>query len=157
VQRFTVQLERPEASDASGTMTCFRVPHINMAVFAPRTRVPVVVTIRGFSWRTTVAPYGTDFYVPVRKEVREKIKAVEGETITVAIQRDTAPRAVDVPPDLARALKANGAREVFDRLAFTHQKEFVQWITEAKRPETRSRRIEGAVGKVKGRPAAKRG
>jgi Bacteriocin-protection, YdeI or OmpD-Associated/Domain of unknown function (DUF1905) len=148
VQRFTVKLERPDASDASGTMTCFRLPHAKMAAFAPRTRVPVVVTINGFSWRTTIAPYGTDFYIPVRKEVREQIKAAVGDTVTVAMQRDTAARTVEVPPDLARALTAKGAREAFDRLSLSYRKEYVQWVTEAKRPETRSRRIEGAVAKV---------
>jgi hypothetical protein len=142
---FRVMLERPEGSQ---TMTCFRVPPTIMAAFAPRLRVPVTVTINGFSWRTTIAPYGSEFYVGLRAEVRKAIRADAGEAVTVAMQRDTAVRRVDVPADLSRALAKSGARERFDRLSFSHQKEFVNSVGDAKRPDTRKRRIEAIVATV---------
>ena len=63
----------------------------------------------------------------------------------------TAPRDVKVPEDLAAALKAAGARSAFDALAYTHRKEHVRAIEDAKKPDTRARRIEQAVQMVLGR------
>jgi hypothetical protein len=145
VQTFRAMLERPEGSQ---TTTCFRVPLTIMAAFAPRLRVPVTVTINGFSWRTTIAPYGGEFYVGLRAAVRKAIRADAGEAVTVAVQRDTAVRRVDVPADLSRALAKSGARARFDRLSFSHQNEFVNSVSDAKRPDTRKRRIEAIVAKV---------
>jgi hypothetical protein len=116
--------------------------------FAPRLRVPVIVTINKFTWRTTIAPYGGDFFIPLREEVRTAIGADAAKQVAVIMQHDTAPRVVDLPPDLARALTKAGVRKTFDALSFSHQKEYVQWVTQAKRPETRQRRIEATVEKV---------
>jgi len=143
--RFTVMLERPEGAT---TFACFRVPPAIMAAFAPRRRVPVVVTINNFSWRTTIAPYGSDFFVPLRAEVRAAIGADSGKEVAVSMRRDTAVRRVDVPVDLARALNEAGVRKAFDGLSFSHQKEYVQWVAGAKRPETRQRRIEATIEKI---------
>ena len=64
------------------------------------------------------------------------------------MERDSAVRKAEAPPDLARALEAAGAQAAFDRLSFTHQKEIAQSVATAKRPETRQRRVEAAVAKV---------
>jgi uncharacterized protein YdeI (YjbR/CyaY-like superfamily) len=68
-----------------------------------------------------------------------------GETVTVTLELDAEPRTVDVPADLARALKAAGARDAFERLAPSHRKEHVRAIEEAKRPETRAKRMAKTV------------
>jgi uncharacterized protein YdeI (YjbR/CyaY-like superfamily) len=63
-----------------------------------------------------------------------------------ALDRDTEPRTVETPPDLATALKrAPAAARVFDKLSNSHRKEYVQWIEEAKKPETRARRLEKTI------------
>ncbi len=143
-QRFRVRLERPEGF-AQGAF--IRVPQRVMDAFAPQLRVPVVVTINDYSWRTTIAPYGEEFFVPVRAAVCASIAANAGDMVDVAIERDGGVRKADVPADLARALDAAGARAAFDQLAFTHQKELAQSVATAKRPETRQKRIDAAVAK----------
>jgi hypothetical protein len=147
--RFRVRLERPEGL-AKGAF--LRVPQRVMDAFAPRLRVPVVVTINDYSWRTTIAPYGDEFFVPVRAAVCSACGADAGDTVSVTLEDDAAERRVEVPADLAGALDAAGARAAFDRLSFTHQKEYAQSIEAAKRPETRQRRIETAVAKILTKP-----
>jgi uncharacterized protein YdeI (YjbR/CyaY-like superfamily) len=62
------------------------------------------------------------------------------------MEPDTAPRTVEVPPDLKKALGANkAAHAAWDKYSYTHRKEFAQWVTEAKKPETRARRLEKAM------------
>jgi len=151
-ERFRVRLERPEGLSRGAN---FRVPQHVMKAFAPRSRVPVVVTINDYSWRTTIAPYGGEFYVPVRSEICSAIGADAGETVEVAVERDAAERSVEVPADLARALDAAGVRSAFDRLSYSLQKECAQSVATAKRPETRQRRIDAAVSKLSARPAKK--
>jgi hypothetical protein len=126
-------------------MTCVRVPAEVMAAFAPRRRVPVVVTIEEQSWRSTIALYGDDCVVPVRAEIRAAIGADTGDVVMVTMQRDDRVRDVTVPDDLARALEAGAARESFDAMSFSHRNEYVRWITDAKRAETRVRRIDATV------------
>jgi glucose/arabinose dehydrogenase len=145
-QRFRVRLERPEGF-ARGTF--IRVPQRVMDAFAPQLRVPVVVTINGYSWRITIAPYGEEFFVPVRAAVCASIGADAGDTVDVAMDRDAGLRKADVPTDLARALDVAGARAAFHQLAFTHQKELAQSVATAKRPETRQKRIDAAIAKVR--------
>jgi Domain of unknown function (DUF1905)/Bacteriocin-protection, YdeI or OmpD-Associated len=144
-QRFRVCLERPDGF-AQGAF--IRVPQRIMDAFAPQLRVPVVVTINDYSWRTTIAPYGEEFFVPVRAAVCASIAADAGDTVDVAMEHDEGVRKADVPADLASALDAAGARAAFDQLAFTHQKELSQSVATAKRPETRQKRIDAAVAKV---------
>lgn len=106
-------------------------------------RPKVSVTVNGVVLRTTVAVYGGRSYVGFRKEICDAAGLEMGKTISVAIEPDTAPRMVDVPPDLTRALARNAAaRTRFDALSYSHRKEHAQWVAEAKKPETRERRIE---------------
>jgi uncharacterized protein YdeI (YjbR/CyaY-like superfamily) len=74
-----------------------------------------------------------------------------GDKVTVVLEPDTAPRTVDVPADLKKALKTNPrAQASWDRYSYTHRKEFANWITEAKKPETRARRLEKAIEMLAG-------
>jgi hypothetical protein len=109
-------------------------------------RPPVVVTVAGYSYRTTVAPMGGEFFVPLSAEHRVNAGVAAGDDVEVDIERDDAPREVVVPQDLAAAIgKVKAAAAAFDKLAYTHRKEYVRWIEEAKRPETRTARIAKAV------------
>lgn len=109
-------------------------------------RFPVVATVNGYTWRTSVARMGGESLLGLNREVREAAGVVAGDTVDVTIQLDAQPREVDVPDDLAAALSADPkAKEAFDAMAFTHRKEYARWVAEAKRDETRRRRVTQAL------------
>jgi uncharacterized protein YdeI (YjbR/CyaY-like superfamily) len=82
----------------------------------------------------------------LNREVREAATVEPGQEVSVELERDDEPRTVEVPSDLAAALDADPVvRETFDGLSYTHRKEYVRWIEEAKRAETRTRRVEKSV------------
>ncbi|TMC77633.1 MAG: DUF1905 domain-containing protein [Chloroflexi bacterium] len=112
-------------------------------------RVPVRVNLNGVAYRSTIAVYGGRFYLPARKEICEAARLGPGGRARVSLEVDTAPRTVDVPADLARALSAAKARAAFDAYSFSHRKEFVDWVTSAKRAETRATRIPRVVAHVR--------
>ena len=112
-------------------------------------RPKVVVTIGGTSFRTSIASMGGRFLLGVSNVNRRLTGVAAGDVVELDLALDTAPRLVEVPADLAEALAAvPGAREAFDRLADSHRKEHVRAIEEAKKPETRARRIAKAVSMV---------
>jgi hypothetical protein len=109
-------------------------------------RFPVAATINGHTWRTTVTRMGGEFLLGLNKEVRQAAGAEAGDTVEVHIELDTAPREVDVPEALATALQCDPvAQERYEALAYTHRKEYARWIAEAKREETRERRVAQAL------------
>jgi hypothetical protein len=107
-------------------------------------RPPVTVTIKGYTYRTTAVRMGGRFLVPLSAENREGAGVAAGQDITVDIQPDTAPRDVTMPDDLAAAMD-DAARAAYDGLSYTHRKEWVHWVEEAKKPETRASRIDKTV------------
>jgi len=109
-------------------------------------RFPVVARVNDHTWRTTVAPMRGEFLVGLSRAVRREAGAEAGDTVTVELELDTAPREVEVPEALANALAGDSeARAAYDRLAYTHRKEFARWVDEAKREETRRRRVTQAL------------
>jgi uncharacterized protein YdeI (YjbR/CyaY-like superfamily) len=84
----------------------------------------------------------------VLKAIREQLGKAPGDVVAVTVERDDHARAVAVPDDLAAALAAAGARDVFDALSFTHRREHVTAIEEAKRPATRAKRVAATVERV---------
>jgi hypothetical protein len=115
------------------------------AVFG-KLRAPVKVTLNGYSYRSTIAAMGGPPCVPLRKSNREAAGLEGGETIDVRLELDTDPRVVEPPADLVRALKqAPGAWDGWRQLSYSHQREHVEAIEEAKKPETRVRRIQNAI------------
>jgi bacteriocin resistance YdeI/OmpD-like protein/uncharacterized protein DUF1905 len=112
-------------------------------------RVPVRVTLNGAKYRSTIAVYGDRYYLPARKEIREAANLAPGRRTRVMLEVDTARRTVDVPADLARALSSAKLRSGFDALSFSHRREFVEWVTSAKRAETRAARIPRVVAQVR--------
>src|SRR5687768_2168244 len=111
-----------------------------------KVRAPVKVTLNGYTYRSTIAAMGGPPCIPLRKSNREAAGLRGGETVLVRLDLDTAPREVIPPPDLVRALKAvPGAWNRWQALSFTHQREHVEAIADAKKPETRARRIDNAV------------
>ncbi|MBI3182148.1 MAG: DUF1905 domain-containing protein [Myxococcales bacterium] len=111
-----------------------------------RARPPVRVTVNGYAFRSTVAVYSGRYYIPVRKDRREAAGIKVGDTVELAIELDTAPRKVRAPAELASALAKNPkAKAAWEKLSFSHQREHAEAIREAKRPETRARRVRQAV------------
>ena len=109
-------------------------------------RFPVIATVNGYTWRTSVARMGGEFLVGLNKEVRTSAGVAAGDSVTLELKLDTEPRTVEVPPALAEALGEDPeAKAIYDGLAFTHRKEYARWIAEAKREETRERRVVKAL------------
>jgi hypothetical protein len=109
-------------------------------------RFPVTATVNGFTWRTSVVRMGGGFLVGLSRAVRESAGVEAGDTVEVTLELDTAPREVEVPEALADALAGDPkARVAYDGLAYTHRKEFARWVAEAKREETRERRVAQAL------------
>ena len=104
-------------------------------------------TVNGTAFRGRLMVYGGVTYLGFRREIRDAAGGIQpGDLVEVVIQRDDAPREVEVPPALASALAGDAeARSVFESLAFTHRREYAEWIAEAKREETRARRVERAL------------
>jgi hypothetical protein len=113
-------------------------------------RFPVVATVNGYTWRTSVARMGGEFLVGLNREVRDGAGVQAGDEVEVSVELDQAPREVDVPEALAAALASDAAAAAaFERMAFTHRKEYARWIAEAKRDETRERRVAQAVEMIR--------
>jgi hypothetical protein len=109
-------------------------------------RLPVTVTINGYTYRNSVAPLGGRYMIGVSSEHRGPAGVKGGETVEVDLELDTAPREITVPDDLAAALDAvPAARQTFDRLSYSNKSWHVLQVTGAKAEDTRRRRIEKSV------------
>lgn len=101
----------------------------------------VAGTVNGTPFRTRLSVYGGVYYLGLRAEIRRAAGLEVGDMVRVELERDDAPRVVDVPEALQRALDDDPvAKGIYDSLAFTHRREYAQWIAEAKREDTRVRR-----------------
>jgi hypothetical protein len=113
-------------------------------------RFPVVATVNGYTWRTSVARMGGESLLGLNRQVREAAGVAAGDSVEVVLLLDREPREVEVPDDLAAALAADAqAKAIFDALAFTHRKEYARWIAEAKRDDTRRRRLSQAIEMIR--------
>ncbi len=109
-------------------------------------RFPVAATVNGHTWRTTVVHMRGEFLFGLSQQVRREVGVDAGQAVEVKLELDQAERLVEVPPALADALAADGeASAAYQRLAYTHRKEYARWIEEAKREDTRERRIAQAL------------
>jgi Bacteriocin-protection, YdeI or OmpD-Associated/Domain of unknown function (DUF1905) len=142
--RFTTTLEL-----AGKTATGFRVPASVVEALGKGKRPPVVVTIKGYSYRNTVAVYGDEYLIGVAAEHRAAAGVKAGDVLEVDLELDMAPREIDVPSDLAAALdRDREAKRVFDGLSYSNKRRITLSIEDARTPETRQRRIEKSVGQL---------
>ena len=119
-----------------------------------KVRAPVKVTVNGYTYRSTIAAMGGPPCIPLRRSNREAAGLEGGETLDVRLELDTDTREVKPPADFVKALKA--APEAWDRwhdMSYSHQREYAEAVAEAKKPETRARRIAGAVKMIRGKAA----
>ena len=136
--------------NAGGGGAFVEVPFdVEQAFGSKRPRIKAL--IEGVPYRGTLTRYGTDYHMLIiLRGIREKIGKTFGDEVTITVEPDTAPRVVEVPPELAKALKKEkAARAYFESLAYSHQREYVGYITEAKKEETRERRAAQTVEMLK--------
>jgi hypothetical protein len=141
---FAATIERSGA-----TATGIEVPETVLASLGAGKRPTVTVTINGASFTTTLGSMGGRVMIPLSAERRALTGTAGGDRVDVTIALDAAPKEIAVPDDLAAALEANGLRARFDSLAPSHRKEHVRAIEEAKAAETRARRIDKAIEKLR--------
>ncbi|ESQ83852.1 hypothetical protein AEAC466_11010 [Asticcacaulis sp. AC466] len=138
---FRTRVDKPEDRMVTGIV----VPPEIIEHLGQGKRPPVKVTINGYTYRTTVGVMAGRFMLPLSVENRIPAGVEAGDEVDIDIILDTEPRTVDVPTDLATALDDAGKRAAFDTLAYTHRKEHVRAINDAKTAETRTRRIAKVV------------
>jgi hypothetical protein len=131
------------------TTTGIEVPDQVVEALAAGKRPPVRATLKGYTYRTSIASMGGVYMLSVSAEVRERAGVAAGDVVDVDLELDTAPREVAVPGDLAQALKKDAAaRRFFESLSYSNQRRLVMAIDAAKTAETRQRRIAQTVAKL---------
>ena len=143
-QTFKTVLEKHPKMDATGITIPFDVEK----TFGAK-RVPVKISIGGAEYRSTIARMDGKYLLVIPKIFREAAGIKAGEEIEVTLERDTEKRTVEIPKDLKDELKKNNLTDVFAKMSYTHQKEYVNAINEAKKEETRIRRIEKTIEMLK--------
>jgi len=115
--------------------------------FGTRGQVKIVATFDGYEYRGSLAKMGHPVHrLGLTKEVRTAIGKNHGDTVHVILKKDEEPRIVEVPEDFGKRLDLNpDAKVYFEGLSYTHRKEYVRWITEAKKQETREKRLQQAI------------
>jgi hypothetical protein len=136
--------------DAGGGGAFVEIPFDVEKAFGSK-RPKVKAMIEGVSYRGTLVRMGTECHLLlILKGIREQIGKTFGDEIKITVEADTEPRVVEIPTELKQAFKAEKeAKKIFDRLAYSHQREYVLWINEAKKEETRARRIAGTIERLK--------
>jgi len=126
------------------------VPFDVEAVFGSK-RPKVTALIEGIPYRGILTRMGTECHIlGIRKEIRAQAGKSFGDAVTVTVELDTEPRAVEIPADLLKELKKDKeTKALFDKLSYTHQKEYVTWIAEAKKDETRQNRIAKTIAMLR--------
>ncbi len=128
------------------TATFLPVPPEAMAELGSAKRPAVTVTLAGHTYRSTVAVYGNEFFLPLNAANRAAAGVRAGDEVEVTLDVDDAPREVVVPPELAEAMtRDQAAATAFAGLSYSHRREYVEWIGGAKKPETRERRVRQAL------------
>jgi bifunctional DNA-binding transcriptional regulator/antitoxin component of YhaV-PrlF toxin-antitoxin module len=139
--RFFAVIEQSEGGGAYVT-----IPFDVVNTFGKK-RVPVQASIDGEPYRGSLVRMGSDCHIlGILKEIRERVGKQVGDSIEIVVEEDVAPRVVEIPADLQVAFDAAPqAKEFFATLSYSRQREYVLWIEEAKRAQTRAERIERAI------------
>ncbi len=138
------------AQGPSGAWSLMHIPFNLEKEWGSRARVSVRGKMNGFAFRTSIFPDGKGGHtMMVNKAMMQGAKAGQGETVRMELEQDTAPRVVAIPSDVKKALAKNSkAKTVFNAFAPSHRKAYVEWVTQAKRAETRASRIAKMVEMV---------
>jgi hypothetical protein len=118
--------------------------------FGTKGRVPVKTTFDGVPYKGSLVKYGLPQHmIGVLKAIRGQIGKDIGDTVEVEVWKDQEDRTVQVPAEFEKLLKKEGLLPAFEKLSYSHRKEYCRWITEAKKDETRLRRIEKAADMIR--------
>lgn len=140
--KFKAKIEA--AGDTGGA--CVYFPHDVESEFGTRGRVPVKVKFDGVEYTGTMVKYGAPQHMlPILKAIREQIGKGPGDMVQVEVWKDEAERTIEIPAEFAALLKKEKLLAGFEKLSFTHRKEYIRWITEAMKEETRQRRLTKAI------------
>ena len=114
-------------------------------------RPKVKALIEGVPYRGLLVRMGGESHMLlILKSIREQIGKTFGDEVKISVELDSEPRVLEIPADLQKQLKKDkDAKSFFEKLSHTHQKEYVNWINEAKKEETRQRRVAGAIEMLK--------
>jgi hypothetical protein len=133
-------------SDRGGGGHLVDVPPEVVEALGGKGRIPVTATFDGVPYRGSIVRMGGGAVLGVQKAIMAEAGVSVGDTLTVVVRNDETPRQVEVPEDLAEAFgQHDTARVVFEDLSFSHRREYVRSITEAKRVDTRARRVERTI------------
>ena len=137
-KRFRAKLTGDESrKDATAS---FMLPFDTREVWG-KAKVPVKVTINGYTWRSTVGNRGGIQYIVVNAEARRRAGVKAGDFVNIMLEPDSEKREIEIPLPLKKALGAKLTQKL-NNLSFTHKKEFIVWYSEAKKEDTRARRLE---------------
>lgn len=132
------------SGDGGGAYVLF--PYDVEKEFGTKGKVPVKVTFDGVADAGSLMKYGLpQHFVGLHKWIREKIGKQPGDTVEVELWKDEEERTIEVPPEFQKLLKKENLLPFFEKLSYTHRKEYCRWIAEAKKEETRLRRLEKAI------------
>jgi hypothetical protein len=137
-----------EAGDGGGAYVLF--PYDTEKEFGSKGRVPVKATFDGVPYSGSLIKYGNPLHMlGMLKAIRTETGKEPGDTIEVVVWKDEEVRTVEVPAQFKSLMKKGGLLPVFEKLSYTHRKEYCRWITEAKKEETRVKRLEKAIEMLK--------
>ena len=137
-----------EGAGGNGAYVLF--PYDTEKEFGTRARIRVIAAFDGIVYNGSLVKYGLPQHMlPVLKNIREQIGKGPGDTVDVVLRRDDSVRTVEVPPEFEKRMKKERVLAAFEKLSYTHRKEYCRWITDAKKEETRRARITKAVAMLK--------
>ena len=135
---------------AGKTALGFEIPPEVVDGLGAGKRPPVLVTINGYTYRNTVAVYGGVYMIGVSAENRAQAMVKGGDEVDVDLELDTAPREVEVPPELQVALDADpAAKATFEKLSYSNKSWHALQVTGTNNPETRARRLEKSIAALR--------
>jgi len=137
------------AGDGGGSGVLF--PYDTQTEFGTKGKVPIHATFDGLPYTGSLIKYGFPQHtLHLPKAIREQLGKTPGDTIHVVVWKDESERILEVPEPLLALMKKEGLLTFFESLSYTHRKEYCRWVTEARKEETRARRLEKAVEMLKG-------
>lgn len=93
-------------------------------------------------YRGSLAKMKSDCHIlGLTQEIRKQLGKTFGDEVSVALMEDKEERVVEIADDIVSVFNENPeAKALFDKMSYTHKKEYIRWIEEAKKPETRENR-----------------
>ena len=152
MKKFNAEIKKLEGKDGA----YIEIPFDEEEVYGAK-RVKVKATFDGVEYRGSIVKMGLPCYIiGITKEIRKKIEKEPGDIIEVTIEKDEEDSVVETPTDFKERIELdNNIKEFWNTLSFSIQKKYVTWITSAKKEETRNKRIDTAIEKLKNKEKIK--